>query len=231
MKKVFLLLLAASLLVGPVSCKKDDPAPTSAFPTVPEAKSEHDNKSGGIYKGTFATATTTGTIKVVLQDGKTEIVVSYNGTTKTLTTTGLSGWVSGQAISNVLFTNGDWEVVFTVSANASSVDFLMQLAGESNFISVLNKEYSSALVKVYEGTFAGDDTGKWNFTLQGSDIIGVYASAGGSATFIGSVAGSTIAITALDVTATGTFVEEGASCSGTWDGGSTAGTWTGKRSL
>ena len=61
-----------------------------------------------MYKG--AIIGSSGTIKIVLQNGKKEIVLKIDGVTKTLTTTALEGWTSGQEISGATFTSGDWTV-------------------------------------------------------------------------------------------------------------------------
>lgn len=232
MRKAILYALTVTALVAG-SCSKDDPAPAGpTLPNSPEAKAEHDNKSGGIYKGTFANATTSGTIKVILQEGKTEIIISYNGVTRTLTTTDLASWVSGTAIPTATFTASDWSVYFTADADASTFSYGLNLAGATSFEGLIVKEISTALVRVYEGTYAGDSEGKWNFCTQGNQLAGVYTGSS-SGSFEGVISGSTIAITASgsSVTAAGTFTNEVQNCSGTWTNSSTSGTWTGSRKL
>lgn len=233
MRKLFYFLFAGILVLA--SCSKDeDPVPAaSSLPTAPEAKAEHDNKSGGIYKGTFANANSSGNIKVVLQEGKTEIIIVYNGVTRTLTTTDLAGWTSGEAIVDALFTSSDWQVVFASDADAGNFSFGLNLAGTIDFEGVIVKEVSTAQVRVYEGTYAGDSEGKWNFATQSNFLAGVYTGSG-SGSFEGVISGSNIAITSSgsSVTATGTFTGEASSCSGTWASGSgDAGTWSGARKL
>jgi len=230
MKRVILSLLAAVVLV--FSCSKDDPAPTTpSLATSPEAKAEHDNKSGGVYKGTFASATSSGTIKVVLQEGKTEVILSYDGTSKTLTTSDLAGWVSGDAVA-ATFQNNTWIVIFAADGDAASFSFQLSIDGTVDFQGLIVKEASNAQVKVYEGTYAGDSSGKWNFCTQGSQLAGVYYGSG-NGVFQGTITGTTIAITEPggDVTAAGTFASEGATCSGTWASSSSDGTWTGTRKI
>lgn len=234
MKKVIYFLLAGIVLLGPVSCKKDDPAPAGpTLPTAAEAKAEHNSKSGGIYKGTFANANSSGNIKVILQDAKTEIIVVYNGVTRTLTTTDLAGWTSGDAIVAALFTSSDWQVTFSSDADAGSFSFGLNLAGTTDFEGLIVKELSTAQVRVYEGTYAGDSEGKWNFCTQSNFLAGVYTGSS-SGSFEGTITGSNIAITSSgsSVTAVGTFTGEGSACSGTWASGSgDTGSWTGTRKL
>jgi hypothetical protein len=234
MKKVIYFVLAGIVLLGPVSCKKDDPAPATpapSLPTAPEAKAEHDTKSGGIYKGTFANANASGTIKVVLQDGKTEVVIVYNGVSRTLTTTDLASWASGDAITDAIFTATDWQVLFVADADGTNFAFGLNLAGASDFEGVIFKEVSTAQVRVYEGSFTGDSSGKWNFGTQSNFLVGVY-SGSSSGSFEGTITGTDIAIdSGTGLTATGTFTNENSSCSGTWSSSGDTGTWTGTRKL
>lgn len=231
MKKLVLYLLT---LVAVISCSKDDPAPTTpSLPSVAEAKAEHDNKSGGVYKGTFANATTSGNIKVVLQEGKKEIIIVYNGVTRTLTTTDLDSWTSGDAIIAAIFTASDWSVQFSADADAANFSYGLDLGGATGFEGLIVKEVSTALVRVYEGTYAGDAEGKWNFATQNNLLAGVYTGSS-SGSLQGVITGSNITLTSSgsSVTATGTFTGEASACSGTWASGSgDTGTWTGTRKL
>jgi len=233
MKRILYTLVAGLLILGPISCKKDDPAPvTTGLPSAPEALAEHNNKSGGIYKGTFADATTSGTIKVILQGGKTEIIVVYGGVTRTLTTTDLAGWTSGQDIVDIIFTSTDWQVLFASDGAGSSFGFGLSLGGKTDFEGLIVKELSTAQVRVYEGTYAGGSEGKWNFATQGNFLAGVYTGSS-TGTFDGTIAGTAITITSTgtSVTAAGTFNAEATSCSGTWTSDSSNGTWSGTRKL
>jgi hypothetical protein len=236
MSKLVHFLLAGTLVLGLGSCSKDDPAPATpspTLPTAPEAKAEHDNKSGGIYKGTFANANSSGTIKVVLQDGKKEIIIAYNGVTRTLTATALTSWTSGDAITAVAFTASDWTVLFSADADAASFGYALNLAGATDFEGLIVKEVSTAQVRVYEGTYAGDSEGKWNFATQSNFLAGVYTGSG-SGSFEGTISGTNIAITSSgsSVTASGTFAAEASTSSGTWASGSgDTGTWSGTRKL
>jgi len=234
MKKLLYFLALTAFAFGPISCSKDeDPAPAApTLPTTAEALSEHDSKSGGVYKGTFANETSSGTFKATLQGGKTEILMAYNGTTKTLTTTELSGWTSGDLIDAVTFANGTWSVDLSIDADGTPTGITLNLDSQTGFTLVLSKELSAIQIKVYEGTYAGSSSGKWNFLLQGDQILGLYYSATSNGTFTGSASGNSIAVSdGTSVNAIGTFAGEGASASGTWTGSSSNGTWTGTRKL
>jgi len=233
MKRIIYVIISGLILMGPVSCKKDDPAPSVTLPSTPEALAEHDTKSGGIYKATFATSSQSGHLKIVLQGGKKEIQVTFGGSSRTLTTTGLDSWTSGQDIIGVAFASGDWTMTITIVADGSSFDVnSINLGGVTSVNGALSKETSTALIKVYEGTYSGDDSGKWNFILQNGLINGLYAGGSGSDNFSGSVSGTTIAIaTGGTVTASGTMSADGNTTSGNWTGSSTSGTWSGSRTL
>jgi hypothetical protein len=232
MKKIIYYFVSALLLMAPLSCKKDDPAPSATLPETPEALAEHNDKSGGIYKGAFANATNSGMLKVVLQGGTKNVVITLNGTTRTLTTTGLDTWTSGDEIVAAVFTSGDWTVTVGIAADGSSFDMSGNLAGQTSFDGTVLKESSTLLVRVYEGTYAGDASGKWNFATQGTYLSGVYSGDAGSDNFVGSIVGTTISVASSgSVTAVGTTTNEAKNASGTWTGSSTSGTWTGVRKI
>ena len=231
MKKITYYFVSALLLMAPLSCKKDDPAP-AALPETPEALAEHNNKSGGVYKGVFASATNSCLMKVVLQGGTKNITVTLNGTTKTLTTTSLDTWTSGTQIVGAVFSSDNWSMTLDISSDGTSFGLSMDLGGQTSFNGTILKESSTLLVKVYEGTYAGDATGKWNFATQGTYLSGVYAGALGSSTFVGSVVDNAISLSdSGSVTAVGTITNEGKNASGAWTSSSTSGTWTGSRKI
>ncbi|GEM_PF-1266434 len=232
MKKGILSVLIGIAVIFAVSCSKDeDPNPGIQLATAPEALAEHDTKSGGIYKGTFATATTSGSMKVNLQAGKTEIIIIYLGSTRTLTTSDLTAWVSGDTLSAV-FTSGDWSAVFASSGDGSNFTIGLNLAGTTSFQGAIVKERSNLQVKVYEGSYSGDATGKWNFCTQNNLLAGFFT---GSATgyLDGTISGTTINMfeTGGSVTATGTLTNEGRDCNGTWENSGDTGAWTGTRMI
>lgn len=233
MKRILYMIAAAMLLLSPMSCKKDDATPAPTFSNTPEALAEHDNKSGGIYKGTFANSSKSGQIKINLQGGKKEIVIKFGSETRTLTTTALGSWTSGQIITGAAFTNGDWTITIGIPADGTYVDVsAFDLGGVTSVDGTIMKELSTAIVKVYEGTYAGDDSGKWNFILQSGLINGVYAGGSGSDNFSGAVVGTAITIvTTGSVSASGTMSADGNGASGNWTGSSSSGTWTGSRTL
>ncbi|MDZ4714566.1 MAG: hypothetical protein SH819_03765 [Cytophagales bacterium] len=230
MKKTMIYLLASVMLIGVLSCSKDDATPSSTLVTAPEAEAGNDTKSGGVYKG--ALIGSSGIFKVTLQKGKVEIVITLDGVTKTLTTGQLSGWTSGQAIANATFTAGDWSVTFSVDADGGNPYISLTIPGHAGITAVIGKETSTALIKAFEGTYAGTESGTWNIVIQGTVLAGISRGSGGTGGsqvnfFEGTVSGNNISVP--DVAAAG--VINGDNVSGTWGIAPDNGTWTGKRTL
>jgi hypothetical protein len=85
---------------------------------------------------------------------------------------------------------------------------------------------SSSSVTNYCGTFSGQDSGTWNFTISGTTLSGSYTGTSGSGILTGTVNGNSVSIsTQSGGTAQGTI--SGTNVSGTWMGGSKTGTWMG----
>jgi hypothetical protein len=226
------LLITFALLQG---CKKEENAsptqPGKTFASTPEAKPVNDTKSGGIYKGTFVGSS--GSIKVVLQDNTISILLTFNNVTRTLTTNGLSSWSSGQAISNVTFTSGDWSVVLSVNADGSNPNVVITIPNHANIGVSLIKETSTELVRVFEGTFTGSQTGVWNLVIQGSSIKGIGRANGDTSNeFInGTLTGNSIILKNSDNEVVGGGTLSGNSISGSWNNGVAGGNWSGSRTL
>lgn len=231
-KLVFYLLAVAVLAVGPISCSKDDETPAPALASAPEADAAEDGKSGGIYKG--ALIGSTGIIKITLQKGVKQVEITLDGVKKTLTTTDLDSWTSGEAIVGAEFKSGDWTVIFSINDVGESGSVGFSIPGHPNLFPVIIKENSNAQVKAYEGTFAGSDTGTFNFIEKSGYLYGISrpTSEPTSITeFYGIRTGNAVEIqVGSDVTAVGTI--DGNSCSGTWEQSADfKGTWSGKRTL
>lgn len=231
MKKLLYSLLAGLLILGPMSCKKDDPAGPTLV-SAPEATAENDLKSGGVYKGTIIGSS--GTIKVVLQGGKKEIILKIDGVTRTLTTTSLDSWTSGEEILDAEFSSGDWSITLSIVADGSDGSIVFDIAGHPDIQVALSKERSDQLIMAFEGTYAGSNSGTFNFIVQGDAVSGVSRDSGGDfAAFYGSFSDNTISVTIAsgsNSVAVGTV--SGNTASGTWTESATvSGTWTGTRTL
>lgn len=229
MKHVLIRFLLPVLLFVSFSCKKDDAEPVSLLPTAPEAQSIHDAKSGGVYKGVIVGSS--GVIKVILQKGVVEIHMTLDNVSKTLTTTDLDGWTSGEIIRNARFTADDWEILFSVGAEGTGSGANLNIPGHPDAEVIMLKETSKKIVRAFEGTYAGTESGNWNFIIQDAVLAGISRSADGLTmlAFSGLVNESSITLDTLE----GTGTISGDNVTGTWTGSvsGSGGTWTGKRIL
>lgn len=238
MKRIALLLLV--LLAGFTACKKEEkktetPKETYKCPTCPtasEANPAFDASSAGVYKGVIVGST--GTIALYLYNSGTVVnaLVVFDGKSGTLTTTDLSGWAPGQAVTDALFTGvidgKTVEAKFTVEANGANPRVELLIPGHTVVVG-LYKETSANLIKNYEGTYAGSDQGVFNMVTS-ADAFTIVTDNGGKP-FGGTLVGGKIDLNGNGVTIKGEF--SGDDVSGTWANTkeSTSGTWTGKRTL
>jgi hypothetical protein len=240
MKKYLLILSAFAMLS---SCKKEDQNttdPTTTEPykcttciTTPEASAQYDNNSGGVYKGVIVGST--GTIALYLYNTGTEVkaLVAFDGKNATLSTTSLSSWTPGQAISNALFTgiiDGQTvQAIFSVDANGQNP--MVQLTIPGHTISVaIYKETSATLIKNFEGTYSGDDNGIFNLAFSGNNYS--IVTDGGGAPIQGSLVNGKVELTHNGVEVKGEF--QGTDhIEGAWKDtdNNTQGTWSGNRTL
>ena len=205
------------------------------------ASSANDDKSGGVYKGTLIGST--GSLKVVLVGDTKVAYMVFDGVSKTLTTTDLGSWASGQAVTNATFTSGDWKVVFSVSAAGTNPIISITVPGHTVAVAIV-KEQSSSLTKSYEGTFtAGTASSNFNFVLKGdTSLTGMLKTTDNKiVNFKGSVVSNKITVTTNSgtgvITATGTV--SGDVATGTFKEAGTinnvkyevAGSWTAKKAL
>jgi hypothetical protein len=224
LRTIFLFIAATA-----ISCSSDPSAPTSAFKNSADAKAEENTKSGGIYKGVIAGSS--GFVVVVLQSGLKEIRLTLNNEKRTFTSTDLDGWVSGEPIKNAVFIAGDWSVTFSVGAAGNVPSLTLSIPGHPGAQAVIVKELSTDVVRAYEGTYSGTESGTWNFVLQGPVLIGVSRTTDGSGSTLlyGFVNENSITLQP-PVTGSGTISID--NVSGTWESDTPAsGTWTGKRVL
>ena len=237
MKKTNVLLFISALLMFGLfitGCSKDKATvPVSVFRTKAEAKAIHDNKSGGIYKGVLIGSS--GIVRIVLQDGLMQVIMTVDGVTRTLSTTALSTWTSGQLIQNVTFDNGNWSASFSVAADGSNPQLIPNIPGHLNMIIAVVKESSAHLIKLYEGSFSGpgitSPQNRWNFISNDSLVYGIRSDGSGGVEDVnGTQTGNAVSGDAgSGVSFSGTFF--GKNVTGIWQDNSDNGTWVGVRKL
>lgn len=237
------LLLSCSTDSNPASSGSNPQ--TSGFSNTPEAKSDFDTSSGGVYKGVIVNPS--GTFKLALKNGNSLVtgLMKVGNDTASLSCNSLSSWTSGTAVSNAVFSGSlagnSVAIGFSVLGNGSSPAVIVTIQGvpgapetiESHAASIsatVSKELSTSLVKGYEGTWKTNDAnnpdvGEWNFLIHGNALAGNN----GRGEVTGAISGSTITGEHSDGTFNGTL--NGDNVSGTFEAGSITGTWSGKRTL
>jgi hypothetical protein len=237
------LMFAMLLLAGLASCKKEDEKPTETTTpytcptctTTPEAKAEYDHSSAGVYKGIIVGSS--GTVALHLYNTGTEVkmLVTFDGKSTTLSTTSLSAWAPGQAITAAIFTGMlDGKAItatFSVNPNGQNPVLTAAIPGHTIVVSVY-KETSTSMVKSYEGTYDGNDPdnkGTFNMTLNGNDLT--IVTSGGRGPIVNVLKNGGLDFIDNNLEIKGSF--NGDDVSGTWknNGNSTNGTWKGKRTL
>ena len=231
MKKIFTLLLIGIFCIG---CSSDsDSGSGTSLATTPSAKVEYDSSNFGIYKGVIIGSTGVITINIK-NDGNLKATLVIDGVTSTYTSTGEVAL--NQPINNLRFTNGSNTFDINVSANGNDI-----VVTDSNIENHLGatfnivKEYSTDLVKCYQGTYTGtNDNGVFNIIIIDQNLYGLSR----SNTFPESdtlfLNGDFIQNTISGTFDGGTFSgsTSGNNISGTWQNLSQeTGAWTGQRTL
>ncbi len=218
--KFLTIILLISGTVCFLGCKKESTEPEKEIKKedtleTPEAIIEHNLKSGGIYKGTMVGSS--GTFKIILQNGTISSEITFEGNSKTLTTSSLNNWSTGEAISNAIFTSGDWQLTFSVDADGSNPQVTISIPSHS-IEAIVVKETSSALVTVFEGTYSGGAHGIFNITIKNGVVKGISKSndSFGNSTISGTVSNNSISGS----------LSNGVEIIGSINGNNTSGTWT-----
>ena len=236
-KKAIPILLLSSFLA---SCGKEKTRTANEEqkidPITAVASAADDQKSGGIYKGTLVGST--GAIKIILQGSTKVAYISFNGVPKTLSTTDLNNWSSGQALKDATFVAGDWKIVFSVDASGNNPIVVATIPGHTVSASLV-KETSTTTAKTFEGTFnINGQSNVLNFVIKGTELVGLIKSTDQKIfTIRGMVSNNVITASGNSdtglITATGNLSNDNAS--GTFNETGTSyninGTWTAKKTL
>ncbi|HSD13605.1 MAG TPA: hypothetical protein VLB74_03045 [Flavobacterium sp.] len=237
-KIIFLFIIGLSFL----SCA-DDNNSSSSIPadeqlsTGPEAKSEYDASSYGVYKGIFIGSS--GTVYVnIYNNGLVSAKMKINDVDYNYTTT--ESVSEGQPITGLTFTSGSSSFDFSVDADGENptIDNL-NISGHPNPYAQILKEYSFEHIKCYLGTFSGDDSGVFNIattsnpeTPNDNYTLGLAVPTGEiNAIYLdGIVSGTSISGTFEGGTFSGTISKN--TMSGNWQNETLqSGSWTATRKL
>ncbi len=245
MKKVLFILLLPLLLFFACDLNSDsgsddeDSSDTeTTLTTTPDAEAADDGKATGIYKGVIADEDTSGTFMIDIDNvaqGRADGDV-YNATLylevegTTLTSTGTATeQADGSFLVDITITIIG--IVFEFDLDISStgtVNDVTVLADGTPIVAVADKEESDALLEAWEGTFAGDESGVWNFIIEETDIEGVYSGTPGTGSFYGSISSSSVNLV-IESSYSGTGTISGYSITGAWNVYGESGTWSGTR--
>ena len=187
MKKIITLAVIGLFFI---TCSNDDNSSSSNLPEKPQAKAEFDNSNFGIYKGVFTGSS--GVIFVnIKNDGKISATLLLDGITYEFSTT--ENITQNQAIEGLTFTSGKLSFVFHVKASGlEPLITNIDISGHPNSFILIMKEVSTAIVKCYEGTYSGTDSGIFNVVISDNFLSGLAKSNDESdGIFIVPIAGNT----------------------------------------
>ena len=170
-----ILLIIIALTTFQSCSSSDDSSSTKNLTQTPQAKSEYDQSNFGLYKGVFV-----GSSGIV--------IIDINNTNNTIAATLIIDNVTYNFSSNqtlqanqnttLNFVDGSNSFTFIVSGNGVNPTITnLSINGHPNAAIVVVKEISTILVKCFEGTYSGDDSGTFNIVIYGNLIKGLVGNA------------------------------------------------------
>lgn len=229
MKKLILLLIFGFLVL---SCSDDDSSGTPLSNT-PTAKAEYDNSNYGIYKGVFVGSS--GSVLInINNDGTVSATIVVDGKTYNFTTT--ESVSENEAISGLTFTSGSISFDFSVEDDGSNpVVTNINFSGHPYAEISVVKEDSEHIVKCYQGTYSGDSSGTFNFTISENELYGLASVTSDGQQYsieLEGIVNENAIVGSIEDAGSFAGTINGDNVSGTWSGyDDENGTWTGKRKL
>jgi hypothetical protein len=230
MKRRILMTMLSVFCLTVFSCSKNDDARTNNLTETPIAKSQFDNTNFGIYKGVFVGSS--GIIVIDINNsGALSAMLKVDGTTYNFTTT--QTILQNQATS-INFTSGANSFRFTVDSNGANPTITnLLINGHPNSAILVVKETSTAIVKMYEGSYSGGETGIFNAIIYNNLIKGLIRSTTYNANYTATGTVSNNQINTSGNTSGGsvfTGTLSGNNIAGQWSNANgTSGNWTGIR--
>ncbi|MCB0728575.1 MAG: hypothetical protein R3A12_19395 [Ignavibacteria bacterium] len=172
MKKniLFTIFIVIGILVNSCSNDEDNPVQNNSnFSETPLANSQFDSSNFGIYKGVIAGSS--GYVMVnVNNDNSISAKLVIDGIIYDFTS---SQTIQQNQQTTIYFVSEGNSFTYRVSATGTNPTVSnIDISGHPNAAIILVKETSTTLVKCYEGTFSGDDTGIFNALFYGNMIKG-----------------------------------------------------------
>lgn len=208
------VLLASSVFFA--SCSKSNDNILSDNPT---AKASFDHSNYGYYKGVLVGSS--GIIAVNIYNNNTlSAYIRLDGVDYNFTTTKT---VQGGEGTMLDFVSGNNSFTFIVDGNGerpSIINLVMNGQFDSDKAWLIVKETSTAIVKCYEGRYAGDENGILNTLIYKGEIKGLAKNPDHSGAYevIGTVSNTIIdASESIDPSAKFKGTVSGNHLSGTWE--------------
>lgn len=232
MKKQFILGALLFLSLFSISCTNEDThiENENNLAQTPEAMAQFDTSNYGIYKGVFIGSSGTVVVNVNNNNAITATLV-IDGVMYLFTATQT---IEENQVTEINFVNGNDSFTFGVAANGTSPAFTnLAITGHSNAAVIIVKEISTTLVKLYEGTFEGDDLGTFNAIIYENILEGLGYSTLANVGFFanGTVVNNEIAAGNASTGAIFSGSVNGDAISGIWSNNQSnnTGNWTGER--
>jgi len=170
MKKIKVLSLILTFFLNSCLSVEEPNIIIPNFVETPEASELFNTSNFGIYKGVFVGSS--GIVLINLNNNNTiSASLKIDGVNYIFST---NESITENQQTEINFTNNDNSFVFNVSSTGTNPEISnLSIQGHPNAETILVKETSERLTKVFEGTYNGidnDDAGVFNAIVSGSEM-------------------------------------------------------------
>jgi len=170
MKKINVLSLILTFFLNSCLSVEEPNIIIPNFVETPEASELFNTSNFGIYKGVFVGSS--GIVLINLNNNNTiSASLKIDGVNYIFST---NESITENQQTEINFTNNDNSFVFNVSSTGTDPEITnLSIQGHPNAETILVKETSERLTKVFEGTYNGidnDDAGVFNSIVSGSEM-------------------------------------------------------------
>ena len=170
MKKINVLSLILTFFLNSCLSVEEPNIIIPNFVETPEASELYNTSNFGIYKGVFVGSS--GIVLINLNNNNTiSASLKIDGVNYIFST---NESITENQQTEINFTNNDNSFVFNVSSTGTDPEITnLSIQGHPNAETILVKETSERLTKVFEGTYNGidnDDAGVFNAIVSGSEM-------------------------------------------------------------
>jgi hypothetical protein len=170
MKKINVLSLILTFFLNSCLSVEEPNIIIPNFVETPEASELFNTSNFGIYKGVFVGSS--GIVLINLNNNNTiSASLKIDGVNYIFST---NESITENQQTEINFTNNDNSFVFNVSSTGTNPEITnLSIQGHPNAETILVKETSERLTKVFEGTYNGidnDDAGVFNAIVSGSEM-------------------------------------------------------------